>query len=541
MENKNKDVVAIYCRLSKEDADKINKGDDSESIQNQKMLLMDYAIQETWSIYEVYSDDDRKGFDRDRPAFNKLLTDADKGHFNIVLCKHQSRFTRDMEIVERYIHSEFANKGIRFVSIIDHVDTAIKGTKKARQVNSLVNEWYSEDLSENIRAVFKKKMEDGQSLCSFTPYGYLKDPKDGHYWIVDEAASAVVKEIYTRYIAGEGADIIAKSLSARCVPTPSQHKINLGLNFRNPNMDMFSTSFGAWARNTVSAILKNESYIGTLIQGRFQKVSYKSKKVVELPRDMWIITKHHHEPLVDVKTFTTVNNLVTRRRNSRNIKTGVEPTPPNMLAGKLLCGDCGGTLHRSGTTRDRKTHYVRCQLASKTKNRECTPHVVSQEKIEDILLANIQELISGAITANGDSSIVSEILDRVTATKDQKKSKQKLLSTVELDLKKVERNLASLYADKYSGSVTAEEYPRLKAVFEEDRIVLLKRKAAYEKELEEYEKKIASHENVMAMLSKYKKIETLNHEIINDFIDSVVVYEKDAETNKMNIEINWLF
>ena len=131
------DRAGLYCRLSKEDEDKLNKGDDSESIQNQKLLLMDYAMAQGWSVHKIYDDDDRKGFDRDRPKFNQLLEDAERGLFNIVLCKHQSRFTRDMELVERYLHNEFIMWGIRFVSVVDHVDTNVKGNKKARQIYGL--------------------------------------------------------------------------------------------------------------------------------------------------------------------------------------------------------------------------------------------------------------------------------------------------------------------------------------------------------------------------------------------------------------------
>ena len=147
--------VAIYCRLSEEDRNKQFETDDSGSIQNQKAMLMQYAMEQGWELYNIYSDDDYAGADRRRPEFNRLLEDAEKRRFDIILCKTQSRFTRELELVEKYIHGLFPLWGIRFISIVDNADTANKGNKKSRQINGLVNEWYLEDMSDNIRSVLK--------------------------------------------------------------------------------------------------------------------------------------------------------------------------------------------------------------------------------------------------------------------------------------------------------------------------------------------------------------------------------------------------
>ena len=130
--------AAIYCRLSEEDKGKAD-GADSGSIQNQKMLLTQYADAQGWEIYDIYSDDDYAGADRNRPEFNRLLNDAEAKRFGIVLCKTQSRFTRELELVEKYIHGLFPVWGIRFVSVADNCDTDDPGNKKTRQINGLVN------------------------------------------------------------------------------------------------------------------------------------------------------------------------------------------------------------------------------------------------------------------------------------------------------------------------------------------------------------------------------------------------------------------
>ena len=161
--------AAIYCRLSEEDRNKQCETDDSGSIRNQKAMLMQYAAGQGWEIYHIYSDDDYTGSDRRRPEFNRLLADAKAHKFDIVLCKTQSRFTRELELVEKYIHGLFPIWGIRFVSIVDNADTANKGNKKSRQINGLVNEWYLEDMSDNIRSVLTSLIE----FCFFLTIEFI--------------------------------------------------------------------------------------------------------------------------------------------------------------------------------------------------------------------------------------------------------------------------------------------------------------------------------------------------------------------------------
>ena len=175
--------AVLYLRLSKEDIDKANKGDDSESIKNQRLLLTDYALSKNFQIVEVYSDDDESGLYNDRPDFARMMNDAKLGKFDIIICKTQNRFTRNMSHAEQYLNHDLPLMGIRFIGVIDNVDTSVKGNKKSRQVNALVDEWYCESLSENIKTVFQQKMKAGQFLGAFAPYGYLKDPNNKHNFI----------------------------------------------------------------------------------------------------------------------------------------------------------------------------------------------------------------------------------------------------------------------------------------------------------------------------------------------------------------------
>ncbi len=210
---------AIYCRLSKEDGSE----HESESIQNQKSLLLKYALDRDWEVYDIYSDEDYSGISDKRPAFSRLISDAENQHFGIVLCKTQSRFTRDMEQVEKYIHKLFPLWGIRFIAVADNADTAVKGNKKARQIAGLVNEWYLEDLSENIRSVLDHKRRQGLFIGSFTLYGYAKSTEKGRL-VPDPAAAEVVRRIFRMYISGKSIYAICKILNDDNIPNPAAYK-----------------------------------------------------------------------------------------------------------------------------------------------------------------------------------------------------------------------------------------------------------------------------------------------------------------------------
>lgn len=294
-----KEKVAIYCRISVEDEYK--KGE-SESIQNQRLLLEDYSKKQNWDVYEIYCDEDYSGLDDNRPQFKKMILEAQQKNFQIILCKTQSRFTRNMETVEKYIHNLFLVWGIRFVTVVDHIDTNVEGNKKTRQINGLINEWYCEEISENIRAVFKKKMEMGQFLGPYASYGYEKSEKDKHYLVIDKKAAQIVKEIYGLYLSGKSIHEIAIELTNRKVLTPSEYKKQKGIDKNRKNVKHPCK----WSQNTIRKILANQIYTGCMVQGKERKVSYKSKKVVAMPQSQWIVVENTHEAIIEKEIFEKV-------------------------------------------------------------------------------------------------------------------------------------------------------------------------------------------------------------------------------------------
>jgi len=544
---KEHDTVAIYCRLSKEDIDKEKTSDESESIQNQKLLLMDHAVKNGFLIHDVYVDEDLSGFS-DRPGFKRMIKDAAAGLFNTIICKSQSRFTRDMELVERYIHGYFVEWGIRFIGLTDNIDTNVKGNKKARQIYGLINEWYSEDLSHNIRSVFKKKMEDGQFIGAFACYGYAKDPCDKHKLIIDEEAASVVRSVFQMCLNGYGAAKIATVLTEQRIPTPTQHKRNQGLKFNSPNVSSYSIKHGSWGGTTIRRILSNEAYVGVLIQGREKKISYKSKKVVVAPKNEWVVIENNHEPIIDKEDFTKVQQLLkTRRRsvkdhcNITNLST--EKELPHLLAGKVKCAECGANMVRNGMTRDKSTHYLRCMLSAKTNRRECSPHFVKQGELEAVLLESIRELIALSAVSGGDQEIINNVKVGIEGRVNPLEILNRQLIDVNTKLEEAQRHLISAYKDKNNGFLDETEFLIFKENFESEKQVLESKRKHLEQDKTDMELKQRNRENISLMLKKYVVLDTLSHEIVNDFVEAIYVsvIGKSNKHNKYNISIAWNF
>ncbi|NDO47237.1 recombinase family protein [Clostridium sp. ASF356] len=308
--------VAIYCRLSEEDSNKIYYYEESESIQNQKLLLTDYAAKHNYEIYKIYIDENYSGLYKNRPAFCEMIQCAQKKAFDIVLCKTQSRFTRDIEVFEKYVHELFPLWGIRFISVVDNIDTSQKGNKKARQINALINEWYCEDLSENIKMVLKRKMAEGQFVGAFACYGYQKSTKDKHKLIVDEKAAEVVKQIFELCIKGYSCRKIAENLTEQGIVTPTMYKRQKGIAFQNPNVKSCEND-AKWSYNTVKKILRNECYIGNLIQGKERKINYKQKKRVLVPKKECVVIEGSHKAIIQKDIFYKVQKILDNRSHNK--------------------------------------------------------------------------------------------------------------------------------------------------------------------------------------------------------------------------------
>ncbi|MEG1850071.1 MAG: recombinase family protein, partial [Oscillospiraceae bacterium] len=417
---------------------------ESESIQNQKSMLVQYAVEQGWEIYSIFCDEDYSGADRERPAFQRLLCDAEQRKFDIVLCKTQSRFTRDMELVETYLHGRFPEWGIRFVAMVDHTDTAVKGSKKARQINGLINEWYLEDLSENIRSVLDYKRRSGQYIGGFPVYGYQKAPGDKNKLILDPEAAEVVRRIYQLYLSGNGKQHIAALLNEAGIPNPTKHKQELGWSYVNGAQ---VNDFGLWSRTSVGRILRDQMYTGDLVQGRTKKVSYKSKRMIAVPESDWIIAPDTHEAIIDRETFATVRRLLGER--TRSDGTG----EVHSLAGKVKCMDCGSTLAKYAHSANGAHHaYLRCKLYATDKSR-CTKHIIRLDLLEEQVLLLLRQFFRQSCDASRAGTLFSGNRRQPAGS-----ALEREIKSLSVEAERRSKALRDLYLDKSRGLLDEAQF-----------------------------------------------------------------------------------
>lgn len=528
--------VALYIRLSKEDEDKIKKDDESESIQNQELLLRQYAWNNGWTVTGVYKDEDISGAGEYRPDFERLLRDAERGKFNIVLSKTQARFTRDMEVVERILHNEFKRWGIRFVGAVDGADTDNKGNKKARQINGLINEWYLESLSEDIRDTFQTKMKAGQFVGSFAPYGYKKDPDNKHKLIEDKEAADVVRLIFKLYLEGYGTHIIAQKLTEKGIPKPSEYKKMKGSKLKVPK----TSEYGLWGHTTINRILRNPVYIGTLEQGKETTVSYKDRTRVVKEKKNWVVVENCHKPLIRKSDFDKVQEDLDKNRRVQKKKATA-----HIFANKLRCKECGGSMLRTSTnTRNNKRQdmnyaYFKCRNGALGGDLVCT--YKNRISYNDLYSYVYDEFID-IITAYEENREAVETTTKTIKIVDYEEQQRDLVSALQVIQGKIKENndfITTSYLDKLKGTITEEVFTAVSQSFHQELEQLEKRKADIEDTIEEVKKQQQDKADIEKIAKKFlkKKKKELTRELVIELIDYIEIGA--VKDDERIIDIYW--
>ena len=480
-------------------------------------------MEQGWDIYDIYSDDDYAGADRRRPQFNKLLTDAEAHRFDIVLCKTQSRFTRELELVEKYIHGLFPVWGIRFVSILDHADTANKGNKKSRQINGLVNEWYLEDLSTNIRGVLTSRRQNGNHIGSFALYGYKKDPDVKGHLIIDEEAAAVVREVFTLFSKGYGKTAIARSLNERGIPNPTEYNRLKGLRYQHPKHENSTL----WKYSAISHMLTNEIYIGNMVQGKSESISYKTKTCRPRPRDQWIVVKGTHEPIIDRKLWDRVQELLAEK--AKPFDTGTI----GLFARKVHCAYCGYVL-RSAKNRGR--YYLQCQTRHISKD-ACVGTFMPVAELEQMVLDELSRLSAKYL----DKEELERKIKFATNIQTRRDEVYKAICAYEKRIGECSKGIQDLYKDKIKGLISDIEFTELSEGFRTDRTHLEDMITAAQKELQELDRRLLEGNDRRKLIEQYTNMEHLTREMVEVLIDHIVIHRRNSDTKRIPIISYWNF
>lgn len=345
---------AAYLRLSRSDGDQ----QESNSIKNQRALLNDYLGKHP-ELHKVdeYVDDGYSGTNFERPDFKRMMQDIENRKINCIIVKDLSRFGRNYIETGRYLERIFPFMGVRFIAINDHYDSAEENDDKGRILipfNNLINDTYCRDISMRVRSHLDVKRKEGQFIGSFAGYGYQKDPKDKNHLIIDEYAAGIVQEIFKLKLNGMSAQHIANHLNELGVLPPNEYKRASGFNY--------TCGFRAglnqkWTVVSVNRILKNESYTGTLIQGKRRKINYKIKKSQDVGTENWIRVEGTHDAIISRGEFQQVQQLMELDTRTSPSQKTVYP-----LSGFLRCADCGQNMIRRTVTKKGKKYTQILQI-----------------------------------------------------------------------------------------------------------------------------------------------------------------------------------
>ncbi len=500
--------VAAYIRLSSEDGDKT----ESDSVSNQRTLLLDYLVgKEDLVFYDTYIDDGYTGTNFRRPAFQKMLRDMDAGLVNCVLVKDMSRFGRDYIETGRYIEREFPERNIRFISILDRYDNLTDQYSILMPIKNIFNEQYAKDISDKIHASIKAKQRAGEFIGAFPSYGYQKSPEDKSKLIIDEYAADVVRQIYRMYLDGISKQGIASRLNSEGIVCPSEYKRLKGSNYKNSNK-LETTTY--WVISSVNKILKNEMYIGNMVQGT--RTQQMRKRQHHVDKDEWIVVRGTHEAIIDMEDWNKVQDLLKRRTRAMNLDGNV-----SIFAGFLKCGDCGRAMvkktgtpgHGAGITNYYCGTYVRGGRVF------CSKHAIPHAVLEKIILEDLNTIIRNL------SDLKSLIKKNKLTMPAQTKSTEEQLSTLHSQLSKVQKRKKSIYEDYLENLISKEEYITYRQDYMKQEELLLKQISALS-ELQEAPRE----EDIFSLpwikhLLELNAIESLTRDIIAEMIQEIKIYE----------------
>lgn len=511
--------AAVYCRLSKEDELPAGGVQESESIQNQRTMLLDYARQHGYEVTRIYTDEDYSGIDRTRPDFNRMIAAAEAREFDVILVKTQSRFTRDMELVEKYLHGLFPLWGIRLIAVVDHVDTADAAGKKSRQINGLINEWYLEDLSANVRSVLTHKRQAGQYIAAFALYGYAKDPADHNHLVIDPEAAGVVRRIFGLYLAGYGTARIARLLNEEGILPPGR--------YRAQRLPYYSRqAVGAcWSKSTIHRLLTTRTYAGDLEQGRHRRVSYKTPKTVWLPREEWVVVPHTHEAIISPADFDRVQQML----HSRTRSGGGGQVHP--LAGKVVCGLCGRVMEQTSSGHRGKdgvrARYFRCRNALRAPALCPGQSYLPAAELESLLLARLRQYLGPYL--HPDAAMLPSAGADAARRAEQ--------SRLQAEISRRESALESLYLDKCGGLLDNTQFLAMNRRFHQETSRLQKRLQA----LESAPDAAAARAALQSRLAKAAALPVLDRALVGLTVRQVRVFPPDSDTGTRPVEIFWNF
>ena len=503
--------VALYIRLSKEDGHDV-----SLSVENQKQALLHYLenSEEDLKLIDIYIDDGRTGTDSDRFDFQRMLKDIEDKKVNCVIVKDLSRLSRNYAEAGLYLEQFFVENDVRFISLsLPALDSYLRPDEigsLATAMQNIMNDDFCRQTSIKIRGIFNIKRDEGLFIGAFAPYGYLKDPENKYHLIVDENTADTVRDIFRWFLSGESKMGIAKKLNDLGILNPSEYKKSIGLNYRNPN-DVHKATY--WSMRTIDMILKNQMYIGDMVQGKGKIKSYKIHKHVPVPEEEWFIVPGTHEPIITSETFYKAQELL-----KRDTKVANNSHKLYLFSGLLRCADCGKAMHRA-TTGDYV--YYSCRTYKERSKKACTKHTIREDRLEKAVL----KAINTQLALVEDIEIMIKEIENAPSTKKVFERLNKAFEQKEKEIYKINLIRDGLYTDWKSGDITKDDYIRLRKSYDEQLEELKNSLVKLKEEINAFNGDLQLGTPYFQFFKKYQQVDKLERGLLLELIDTIYIYE----------------
>lgn len=508
--------VGEYNRLSKEDGDK----PESDSIQNQHSINqkhLEYLREQGEQIESVtvYSDDGYAGGNFKRPRYQALIRDIESGKINCIIFKDNSRLGRNYPELGRLMEDYFPQKGVRVISVLNNLDSVKDPRGYCSAIvsfSNIVNDDYIRQLSIKIKCTLTMKRERGEFIGNYAPFGYQKDPADRHRLVVDEEQAEIVRKIFDWYEDGMSASSIAKRLNAMQIMTPGDFKIRDGCKSFITH-DRNSSKLHAWTTTTIATILKNEVYIGNMVQGKHKSVSYRSKKMMLTDESEWTVVEGTHVPIISDEQFAIIHERFARRTRISPGKTHVYP-----LSGLVSCGACG---HRMNRVVSQGYARYRCMTRTYAPDK-CQCPSIKEEYLEELILQTLQSLIARLV----DVKAVIDAARQFKTINGAKNEYMLALNKAKREQERLQDAQFHLYDDLQSGLIPKAQYLQFQKRYETEIAAQEAKIEHLNQGLLQLKEARQQDDEFVAFFQKYGNIQKLDWDTVNQLIQKVVFHDK---------------
>ena len=504
--------AAAYIRLSYTD----DHSSESDSVSNQRKLIENFV--ERNPDIEVVSekiDDGYSGIIFDRPAFKEMMQDVTDGNINCVIVKDLSRLGREYIETGRYLRRVFPAYGVRFIAITDSIDTAHdSGDDLTVSVKNIMNEAYCRDISIKTRSSLDVKRRNGDFVGAFPVYGYMKAEGNKNLLVPDPYAARVVCDIFRMRLEGASASKIASELNRLGILSPLAYKKNNGLPYAKKGYA--DKADCKWSATTIIRILQDETYTGTLVQGKQGTPHYKIKQMEQRPASEWVRVPDAHEALIARQDFELVQRI-------KGLDTRTSPNEDTvyLFSGILICGCCGSRMTRkTNRANGKEYHYYYCPTGKK---KGCAHPVMLKESslidcVRDSLkayignIASLEALLTGIDQSSINQALAKEYSDHITDN--------------ERRLEQVLEFKARLYESLVGGMLTKEEYASYKAKYTKQAEDIRESVRVLKEKLTEVLENRSERNRWISQFTQFSTLETLDRRALIHMVQSIRVRGK---------------